>query len=522
MLTDEFEKDEDVSSSEHLNEDTPSTGPTIPDTPAQMDEDDFEIEINQKKVNFETQRSVSSVVDDKEETFISFILENPDTFHKVMDKYSKVLDQIVNNETTTGASDKNWVAAIFSGIQHSNLEPTPIGATEREESIWLQGVKKVDDDSLIRAGRPAQKIDRTKRQSKEELLAYLTKKSGNGSVYETFLPHSGVWLRLRSPSLAELLAVQSEMQQIKLQIGSQSKGMSYSNSGALLFDAITTLALNCVIASNKKYMTPTDIEFELSIFDEVILHHALASTMYPDGFNYNVPCVMNPKECSHVIKERINMSSIIWMDNTQFNDTQRKFIAKRFTQATDEEFKTYREGFNTNGKRVFWFGDIGLRLAIPTIAQRRESARQWIDMVIQMSQGAFNEPPHGSNRSKYIDKLSHATTAMQYAHWIDAIYERDEEVSNEEDQLLTDDSEVITEYLTSTLSTPEYADKFFDTVHKYTNDSVIAIVALPSHNCPECKKKQGESNNERFPHLVPLDMVSTFFTLAGRKVAHLE
>ncbi|BEG72718.1 hypothetical protein RVBP21_3460 [Pseudomonas phage BRkr] len=503
------------------------TGPTLPDAPAEEVSSSPAAElpplvIDQKPVNFTETRSCSSEAIPGMTSLMSFILENPKTFNQVLERHSALLNGMHQGDLTTTSSDRDWLISLVAGMNHTNLDPTPIGGTEREGSVWQQGITGHDNGNLIRPGRPSQKIDRNKRHSKEELLAYLSKKSGLGATYETFMPRSGIWLRLRAPTLTEVVALQTEMQQIKLRLGMQTKGMSFSNAGSVMMNAMTDLALSCVIASNKSFITPSDLEHELSIFDEAILHHALASTMYIDGFNYDVPCIADPDNCTARITAKLNMSSIVWFDNTVFSNDQRKFIAKKFAPATDEDFKAYREGFGIGGKKVFWFGDIGVRLAIPTIAQRKMAASQWSQTLIEMSQGTFNEPPHGVQRSAYIDKLSKATIAMQYAHWVDGIYEKDDDVEDFEDQLLSDDQEIISDYLANTLSDPQYAEQFFDTVHEYTNSCVLAVVALPSHNCKECKGPQGQAFNERFPHLVPLDMMAIFFTLAGQKAKHLE
>lgn len=478
--------------------------------------------IEQAQVNFKAERSTSGPTDPAEEVLMSFILENPKTFNAVMERYGKVMDGLTKGDMSTNPSDRSWMAALVSGMQHINLESTPIGGTEREGSEWTQGVRALDGTTLMRSGRPSQRLEKGRRHSKEEVIAYLTKKSGLGSTYEAFMPGSGIWLRLRSPDTTEIIALQTELQQIKVRVGTETKGMAFSSAGAVMSDAVTKLALNCVIGSNKSYMTPADLEQDLTIFDEMLLHHALATTMFADGFKYSVPCIADPASCSARIEAKLNMSAIVWFDNTIFNNDQRKFIAKKFAQATDDEFKAYREGFVIGSKKVFWFGDVGVRLAVPTIAQRRGATNQWIATLIEMSQGAFNEPPHGNNRAAYIDKLTKTTIAKQYAHWVDAIYEKIEEVEDFEDQFVSDDEEIISSYLASVLSAPEYATDFFEAVHKYTNETVPAVVALPSHNCKECNTKQGESFNERFPHLVPLDTLAIFFTLAGRKVAHLE
>ncbi|AEH03498.1 hypothetical protein AVT69_gp073 [Pseudomonas phage PhiPA3] len=509
-------------------------GPTLPDEPANVDDTIPEgpivdtrppLTLDQQLINFIQTRKDSSAVEGADEAVLAFIRENPNSLMKILNHYNELIESISTGNTVASIKDATWMETLIGGMANLQLGDVPVRATERTGSEWRQGVLPVggEQGQELRSGRPSQKLNKDRRASKEEMLAYLARKSGNGGFYDTFLPHSGIWLRLRAPTLAEIVSLLTEMASVKLRLGAESKGMAFSNASAIMLDAITTLALSCVVSSNHKYVSPSDLEAVLSIYDEVLLHHGLAAAMYPDGFQYAVPCVANPNTCSHVERFKLNMSSIVWFDNLVFTQEQRKHLAKRFQPSTDEEFEAYRKDFTVTQKKVFWFGDIGLRLAVPTIEKRRASGGQWMQALIDMTQGAFNEQPHGQQRQRYIDNLAQATTALQYAHWVDGIYEREDEYEDFEDQFVTDDPEVIVPYLRDNLATSaEVADSFFKAVHEYVNSSVIGIVALPSYDCPACKGEQGKTHSERFPHLVPIDMVGVFFTLARQKVSHLD
>lgn len=475
----------------------------------------------QKPVNFLNERKPTGDALPDENPVLAFIRENPNTIANVLDRCNDVLKAMQEGKMAQSERDQKWLAALISGMSHTNLETTPYGAVEREGSYWRDGIAIEGQERLVRPGPPAQKNDRTRKTTKENQLAYLNARSGQGGTYESFLPRSGLWVRMRQPTLDELVTLQTELQALKLNLGAETKGASFSHSDFMMLDLITNLALQCVIGCNKAFNTPADLEHEITIFDEPILHHGLASTLFPGGFNFSNPCIADPDVCSSVVTFKMNMSNIIYYDNNVFSAEQRKFIAKRFDRASDEEFKDYRKTFAIGNPKVIWLDNIGLKLAEPTVAARRISGKQWFDGLIEMSQGVFNEPPHGNNRLAYIRKLKDATTASQYSHWVVAIYDKDEDAVDFEDQLFTEDPELISEYMKGTLSTPQYADRFATAVADFCNDAIIAIVGLVSHNCETCNTEQGKSFNERLPHIVPLDMVTTFFTLAGRKVLHL-
>ena len=473
----------------------------------------------QKQQNFTQERSAAGKPIEGQAPILSYVRENYETLNAVLERNGDLLNAMRNGELTNTSTDVKWLAALISGLQNISLDDAPTGALHREGSHWRDGMGNPAGHKLTRPGRPEQTYEKGKRQSKEAALAYLSYRSGMGGTYETFLPHSGIWVRLRRPSLGEVVAMQTELQSIRVQLGNDTKGLAFSHASFRMLDAVTDLAMSCITASNRQYKTPSDLETEISIFDECILHHALAAAMYPDGFNYSVPCIADPRNCSGVTEFKMNMSNVVFYDDAVYTLEQRKFIAKRLEPQPEDAFTTYRSTFSIGNPRVVWMGDVGVKLAPPSVAERRIAAKLWYETLIEMSQGAFNESPEGNQRFEYIRRLQQATKATQYAHWVSAIYLKDDEAVDFESQLFTDDPEVIMEFISSTISEHEYFEQFVEKVNGYANESIIGVIAIPSHNCTECKSPQGIAFNERLPHLVPIDMLSTFFTLAARKVS---
>lgn len=514
---DQFDQD-DGYTNDFLSPESEGMPPEIPGTDHAAEEDEL-FQPQQPAMQYTPERRAAGDPIKDESSIIEYVCENHNTINEVLKRNDALLQAMRSGQLTTNDHDVEWLATLITGLSNMMLDAAPNGALYREGSHWRDGVAIQGVERLIRPGRPAQKYDKTKRHSKEATLAYLSYRSGMGGTYEAFLPHSGIWVRLRRPAAAEIVAMQTELQSLRVKLGNDTKGLAFSHASFRMLDAVTDLAVNCIIASNRQYKTPTDLEDEISIFDECILHHALAAVMYPDGFNYSVPCIADPKECSGVVQFKMNMSNVVWYDDSQFTQEQRKFIAKRFTPATVEEFAEYRKAFSIGGPKVVWLNNIGIKLAPPTVAERRIAAKLWYDTLIEMSQGAFNESPDGNQRYEYIRRLQQSTKATQFAHWVAAIYDRDDDAVDLEDQLLTDDADIIMEYISSTISEHEYFDDFVKHVGDFANESILSIVALPSHNCPECESPQGKTFNERLPHLVPIDMLTTFFTLAARRVS---
>lgn len=466
----------------------------------------------QPKVNYVETRTLSNPKVDGKPVVLSLLRESPRTFQSLLEERESFFALLGTKSIPETEDEKLWQTALWDAMQNTTMEETPLRATERAESLWVQELTY--GESRVRSGRPKQKPTHA-RSSRPEIHSFLTKESGLGGTHDALLPHSGVWIRLRVPTLQEVINMQSSLVQKRVQLGKETKGLALSNAGAVMMNVINDLALNCVIGSNAKYRTPSDLEQQISSLDEPFLHSALASAMYSDGFNYSHPCIADVEKCSATIEAHLNMLDLQWYDQNSFTEAQLQHLMKRFNACEDEALDTYRQAFSRGGPRIVWFGRIGVQLEVPTIAERRTAGDAWIRSIVDMTQGAFNEAPHEANRSALIERLARASTARQYAQWVTQIHHREDEQA--EIKFITDDRVAIDDYLNDILSDGTYSEQFFAAVTKYIDDSLVGLVAIPSFNCTQCNTPQASVFHERMPHLIPLDTVTTFFTLAARK-----
>lgn len=481
--------------------DTEQDSRPVPFTPAQ------------KKVNFTIDRPIDSEKIPAAAVVLSFMRENPETFEEILRVHNRFFAAVEGGEITTEERDLNWLESLQEAIEHMDMHATPMRATYRTGSEWRQFFEH--NGRKIGPSRPKIRLD--DKPAKSDLLAYLTRKSGMGATHEYPMPHTGIWVRLRTPTNTEVANMIQRLQNIAVRLGRTTKGQGFSNRIAVYNNALTDLALQCITHTNMAVTTPGDIEFRLSALDEPLLHHALASTMFPGGFNYRHTCIADPSKCNHVEEAKLDMFSLTWFDVTQLVDRQRDLLHTRFSrQLRAEELDQYAQDTTLGRKPIKWFDDIGIRLRVPSVAERRDAANRWIEGVIDASHSSFNEAPGDANRNAYIERLGAITSSRQYSHWVDAIYQRED--ANSAEELLTENEEVIDEYLSNVMSDKKYAGAFEAAVLQFIDDTILCMVAIPSWNCTACDSPMADKFHERFDHLIPLDVVSTFFTLAGQKV----
>lgn len=457
---------------------------------------------------------------------LSVFRESYSTVSKVLERSNDLLEKINQREEElyrkatsqgrqVGDEEGNpWFRQIMDALTHAQINGSGEQSVTREGSDWRQVMDH--EGHQLRAGQPKQRLG-DGHHSAEEKLTYLTRRAGVGTVFDVPLYHSGVWVRMKTPPLSALTSLQYQLNQLKVTLGSDSKGMAFSNTAQALTSVAVDFALQYVIDTNVHTTTPSDLKEKIQILDAPILLWGLAVTLFPNGFPYAHPCIADPENCQHITKETLNLNRLFWTDTTSLSQTQKKLMARKFQhKLSEEEHQLYHTEKVRGNRRIVWFDDLGLTLKVPSLQEYEDAGREWINGIVEMTQGAFNEPPHGANRDQYISQLAMATTARQYSHWIAEVRERDDEG---DDNVIAADEDVINEALNHIFSTDDYVETYFGKISEYVDDAMLSLVAIPSFNCPQCKSPVAETFHERFPHLVPMDVLTTFFTLVNRKLS---
>jgi hypothetical protein len=79
-----------------------------------------------------------------------------------------------------------------------------------------------------------------------------------------------------------------------------------------------------------------------------------------------------------------------------------------------------------------------------------------------------------------------------------------------------DDPDTLEQTLDVLSSNDEYRRIFFDETKKFIEDSTIAIIAIPVTENAEI------SDLPRFPHLLPIDVMSVFFILLVQRCMQIQ
>lgn len=497
--------------------DTPQT-PDEPQNEQTEDASNFNERLATTKPS-EQQASVASSVEILRQTHEALreVLESSKDFIEKLSAREIKAQEAAGERDLRDDEGEPWVRAL-SGVIDNTRAPHQGGvdAVDRDGAFWEQVLES--EGMQIRPGSPKQNMPKGTNQ--DEVIAYMTRKAGLGTVFDVPLYHSGIWLRLKAPSLVEITNLQYQLSQLKVSLGNHTKGMAFSNTSQTLTSTAIDFVLQYVVDANVHFKTPSDLKEKILMLDIPLLLWGHAATMYPKGFPYAHPCVAGPEKCTHITRETLNINRLFWTDRNSLTNAQLKIMARKFSsKLTDDEQAQYRSDRIRGNDRVVWFDDTGLSLSVPTLQEYEDAGREWIDNIIEMSQGAFNEPPHGTNRNRFINRLAEATTARQLGHWVSAVHLRDEDDDEDVEPVVLTDRDVINETLSHIFSSgDDNTKRFLEMVPTFMDDSTVSLIAIPSFNCPVCSTSIGDGPNERFQRLIPIDALTTFFTLASRKL----
>lgn len=525
---------------ESVQQSVETTEPTV--TNETIEETEYEVEEpftpTSKKANFTQSKPVGKAAEPgkepKLEDCIALLRETTDVVRQALEHNNTVLERLISKEEAVIKEHSRTKEVIDSSIGNANLrfllgalarqvqytEDLHEDAIYREDAHWVQSIEH--EGKTLGPGIPVQRLANGK-YSHEELMSYVTRKTGTGATVDFPMWHSGLWLRFKSPSIIDLTALNQEIANIKVNIGSETRGLAFSNVSHFVKSQIVDFALQHVVQANINYTTPTDLKDQLDTRDFPALVLGLAATLYPNGYPYGYPCIADPGNCDHITRELVNVKEFLWVDNTSLSKWQRQHMSMRINERspkTIEDLETYRANHTRGGERLLKIGEFGFILKCPTLYEHEEMGANWLNGIIEMSQGAFNEPPEGRNRSVFIQQLANSTSAREYAHWVKAMVELDDD-SPEGYRVLSEDKEFTAQALANIYSGDELIDEFVEGVERYINDSLITLTAIPTFNCPSCNGPIAEEFKERFENLVPVDAMNEFFTLGIRKLSRV-
>ena len=157
----------------------------------------------------------------------------------------------------------------------------------------------------------------------------------------------------------------------------------------------------------------------------------------------------------------------------------------------------YRSEFiRGKGRSIKLNDSISATLRIPNVNQYLTSGQKWVNNIVNMVDKAFSIQPNDGIRDSYIMDQGKATNMRQFAHFVESLEVPDG---------MIDDVDTLDQTFDALSSSDVIREAFFKGIKSFIEDSTIAVIAIPVTEDAEV------SDLPRFPHLLPIDVMSVFF-----------
>lgn len=408
---------------------------------------------------------------------------------------------VINSRQGKAWNTANMIAASLSAQQEMVQHPAQL----RENSQWLQYLSHEGS----RHSYFTPKLETDKMAITDPVNARIRVRTlmGVGGVISVPMFHSGFWIMLSAPSDSALYELNRRFNEEKVNLGRQTQGLIFSNEQVYMNSWLLEFCLDHCYDATVKYADRDELRKLIKVTDLPILFAGLARLIWPNGYRY-VRSVNTAKgiASSTMVEAKLDIAKLIFVDNQFFNTWQHNSMANR-TRATvkAEDLTRYLSEFPFATGRVIEFNEnIKIRLQVPNAEDSVNDGDRWVSGLVQMVDETFTTTrPTPEHRNEIIANHAAMQEMMRYSSWVKAVIFDDVEHDNRE---------VIESSLISLSESDEYRAKFDAEIKKFIADTTGAMIAIPEYDGTV-------SELPRFPHLIPLDVVTVFFTLLMQKIA---
>lgn len=372
---------------------------------------------------------------------------------------------------------------------------------------WRNSIKY--DGRSINQGRPNYKNQgrNNGNMSSDRLVMSIRSRMGIGAPVQTPLMASGFYVTHRPLEESDIINLWREVLTETIRLGRVTHGLIFSNNQVFVAGAILKAFVATMIDTTVSNMNKEDILDHISINDIPTIAQSLASAIYPNGFPMSRPVFTEksnlPKE---QVSQMIDIRKALVMDRTLFTDEQLMHMVSRVAKPMSlKQVKEYCAAFKFNHPTVVDLGnEVKLHLRTPSVREYLDSGEKWISEITNTVSEALGSEPTDRDRASYISKLAQSSRLRQYAHYVGAI---------EEDGELYTTRENVDRVLTSLSADSETSERYYKTISDYINATQVAVVATTS-----LTEYEDETSGKKWPRLIPIDAISTFFQLVEQKL----
>lgn len=345
----------------------------------------------------------------------------------------------------------------------------------------------------------------------------------------THLFHSGMVVKMSSPSSLDQALINDNLVSSKIENSLTSYGTGLDSTSIYTNEILIEHAYRHIIESNIGDVSKDVFEENLSILDLESLYLAMATAIYPNGFEIYRQCM--DETCGNIDKIMINPRRTIIPRKDRLSTTQAQLLTRGLAKSDISVLKEYRDTLNPDvSKYIKVDDDIFIKLYIPTVAEYKRISHSWLDYLGEKSLDLMTGGQDEESRRRYIGKEMSKSAVMMYSHWIEGVYSKDE---NDEyvpllvrlskgkgittNAISVADNE-LDKFLADLSLNKDVHSNIVDGITTFIKDSTNVVIALAKTPCSKCGGKHEVEGVEIEHELIAFNASELFFTLLHQKI----
>lgn len=435
----------------------------------------------------ETQLTISGAADTRERT-------------------QQAIDAMPNIDPTATEQGREWAAHMQQAITSAPGRDQWRASLDREGSVWRQEVDS-QTGPLRMSALSFKNLDGGL-VSGEKAVLQVRALIGLGTVIQVPLWHSGFWLSIKAPGESQMIELNRRLTDEKMVVGRTTNGLAFANTASYIHQVMLDFVMDYIYDTSLQEKGKDQIRSMIQSPDLPLLYWGLASAIWPRGFQYARPYIDPLNKAEKILKNRLGMSKLLWVDTKSFTPWQVSHMSNKLSGSMSTAMvKRYRDEFTIGAPRRVQLSDsIAVTLRVPSAVEYVIAGQKWIGQTTKTVDEAFSESPDDARRANFIVRHSQATAMRQYTHWVGKI---------EAARSTIEDTETLENILNDLSADDSIRDKFFDAVKSYIDDSTLALIGTPA------AMHEKDETLPRFPHVLPMNVEHTFFTLLEQKVMQI-
>lgn len=414
----------------------------------------------------------------------------------------------------TKVSDFNsqWLTVLQGSMESVAYGNAFVPTVERKDAQFQQ---KVDSSvGPLFLGLAKAKVNPNQKLTGENLRLMIRQSLDLGGTFNVPLWHSGFWVRFKAPGESAILELYRALTEEKVSLGRATYGLIFSNNTSFSSSAMLNFCEEHTLSTSLALPEGDTFKKYLSVLDLPTLFWGMVCSIWPTGVQYQRACTHDPEKCNHVVSELLDPSKLLFVDKTRLTARQIAHMTKRDKgSVTVDSLSIYKDEFlNGQPKAIKLSDDLSFTIAIDTAQEHIEAGYRWVSELEETYPKVLIQDE--KERDEYLIKQAKATVMRQYAHFVKSITYMDTEYTDREE----------IENVVGDVSADDELRKIFQNkIKEFIDDSTVSLIAIPTYMCPSCGKEQRElRENQHMQGLIPIEVMSNFFTLAVQKIHRIE